>query len=37
MSLSHAQTLTFTDSSTGRFMLMPIVDGCLRVALCVRL
>lgn len=34
MSLSHAQTLTFTDSSIGRFMLIQIVGGCLCVAVC---
>lgn len=35
MFLSCTQTLTFTDSSIGCFMLMQIVGGCLRVALCV--
>lgn len=29
MSLSHAETLTYTDSSIGCFMLMQIVGGCL--------
>ena len=29
LSLSHAQTLTFTDSSIGRFMLIQIVGGCV--------
>ena len=31
MSLSRAQTLTFTDSSNGRFMLIQVVGGCLCV------
>lgn len=35
MSLSRAQTLTFTDSSIGCFMLMQIVGGCLCAAVCV--
>lgn len=35
ISQSHSQTLTLTDSSIGRFMLMQLVGACLCVALCV--